>query len=122
MGSIDEEICRAAQMFLDRMRSLLATNDFQISLRDKNQEFLEKYKLKEQRIKEMLLALISADCKAVEPNDNPRYSDALVYKFIKQYELEYFSEICNVIVYIKLYIVEYKTYDLVMVISFHEVE
>lgn len=117
---IDEESRIEAQKFLERVRSLLATNEFQVSRRGKNQEFLEKYKIKDQKIKEMLYALNSTDCIAIEPNNNPRYCDAMVYKFIKVYELDYFGDTCNVTVYIKQYIVEEKTYDLVMVISFHE--
>lgn len=107
-------------MFLDRVRSLLATNEFQLSQRDRNQEFLEKYKIKSHKIKEILLALNSTDCTAIEPNDNPRYCDTLVYKFMKVYELEYLGDLCDVSVYIKQYIVTGKTYDLVMIISLHE--
>jgi len=120
LRTIDEKSCIKAQKFLERVRSLLATNEFQVSQRGKNQEFLEKYKIKDQKIKEMLLALNGVDCIAIEPNDNPRYCEALVYKFIKVYELDYFGDVCTVTAYIKLYIVEEKTYDLVMVISFHE--
>ena len=68
----------------------------------------------------MLLALNSTDCIAIEPNKNKRYCDAMVYKFEKVYELEYFGEICDVKVYIKQYIFEEKTFNLVMVISLHE--
>gem|GEM_PF-1854694 len=68
----------------------------------------------------MLLALNGTDCTAIEPNNNSRYREALVYKFMKVYELDYFGDTCDVTVYIKQYIIEEKTYDLVMVISFHE--
>jgi hypothetical protein len=120
VGTIDEKSFVEAQKFLERVRSLLATNEFQVSQRDKNQEFLEKYRIKERKIKEMLLALNGTDCNAIEPNNNPRYREALVYKFMKVYELDYFGDTCDVTVYIKQYIIEKKTYDLVMVISFHE--
>ena len=120
MGIIDEKRCIEAQKFLGRVRALLATNEFQVSQRDKNQEFLEKHRIKDRKIKEMLLALNGTDCTAIEPNSNPRYREALVYKFIKVYELDYFGDTCIVTVYIKQYIIEEKTYDLVMVISFHE--
>ena len=120
MSIIDEGSRIEARKFLERVRSLLATNEFQISIRDKNQEFLEKYKIKDHKIKEMLLVLNGTDCIAIEPNNNPRYREARVYKFAKVYELDYFGDACIVTAYIKMYIVEEKTYDLVMVISFHE--
>jgi len=120
VGTIDEKSCVEAQKFLERVRSLLATNQFQVSQRDNNQKFLKKYRIKDQKIKEMLLALNGTDCTAIEPNNNSRYREALVYKFMKVYELDYFGDTCDVTVYIKQYIIEEKTYDLVMVISFHE--
>jgi hypothetical protein len=122
VGIIDDKSNVEVHKFLERVRSLLATNEFQISQRDKNREFLEKYKIKDHKIKEMLLALNDTDCIAIEPNNNPRYHEALVYKFMKLYELDCFGDTHNVLVYIKSYIVEEKTYDLVMVISFHEDE
>lgn len=120
MNVIDVKSHFLAQIFLKRVRSLLATNEFQLSMRDKNQDFVEKYKISYGKIKEMLLALDDIDCINVCSNNNPRYRNAIIYKFIKKYQLEYFGDICDIEVYIKLYIVMEKTYDLVMIISFHE--
>ena len=57
MEIIKKELCEEARGFLDRVRSLLATNEFQVSIRDKNQEFLEKYKIKDSKIKRNAFSL-----------------------------------------------------------------
>lgn len=60
------------------------------------------------------------DCTGIEPNDNPRYPEAEVYKFIKACHLNVYGEETDVTLYIKAYLREKQYYDLVIVISFHE--
>ena len=97
-----------------------ATNDFQISVRGKNKAFLDDYRIKTDKIKEVLLSLSALDCKAFEANNNQTYSESLIYIFLKECEFDRYGEPCKVMVYIKLYITNEKTYDQVIVISFHE--
>jgi len=120
VDNIDEKGFSEAQKFLERVRSRLVTNEYQVSKHYKNKDFLEKYKIKDYKLKEMLLALSGTDCISIEPNNNPRYPEATVYKFVKKYELDFFGAVCLIDVYIKLYIIEMQIYDLVMVISIHE--
>jgi len=120
VDNIDEKGFSDAQKFLECVRSRLVTNEYQIVKRGKNDEFLEKYKIKDNKVKEMLLALSGTDCISIEPNDNPNYPEATVYKFVKKYELDFFGVDSLIDVYIKLYILEKQTCDLVMVISIHE--
>ena len=120
MGNIDEKGFSDAQEFLECVRSRLVTNEYQVSQYYKNKEFLEKYKIKDCKVKEMLLALTGTDCISIEPNDNPSYPEATVYKFVRTYELDFFGVDSLIDVYIKMYLLEKQTCDLVMVISIHE--
>ncbi len=70
--------------------------------------------------KEILRSLTADDCTAIEPNNNSRYPDAEVYKFIKNCRLSVYGEDTDVKLYIKTYLREGKTRDIVIVISFHE--
>lgn len=68
----------------------------------------------------ILLSLSAEDCCQIEPNNNPGYDENDVYVFIKDAELLCYGEPQTVNLYIKMYIRETKTYDTVIVISFHE--
>ncbi len=69
---------------------------------------------------EILRELTADDCISVEPNDNPRYPDADVYKFLKEVNITSYGEAVVVELYIKAYILDRRTHELVFVISFHE--
>ena len=60
------------------------------------------------------------DCVKIEPNNNPRFVDSDVYVFIKNDEIMVYGELELHKLYIKIYLREKKTYDTVIVISFHE--
>ena len=105
---------------LKRANALLVTNDFQIQMRDKNKRFERQYPLKNDQKVKILRSLKSEDCVDIAPNDNPRYPDNTVFKFIKKIEETFYGEKKEVTLYIKQYIVEKKDYELLMVISFHE--
>lgn len=68
----------------------------------------------------ILLSLSAEDCCQIEPNNSPGYGENVVYVFIKDAELFCYGEPQTVNLYIKMYIRETKTYDTVIVISFHE--
>lgn len=53
-------------------------------------------------------------------NNNPRYETDEVYIFFKETVLPVFGEPENVKLYLKMYIREARTYDIVIVISFHK--
>lgn len=120
MGNIDEKGFCEVQKFLERVRSRIVTNEYQVSSHYKNKDFLEKYKIKDCKVKEILLALSGTDCISIEQNDNPSYPEATVYKFVRTYELDFFGVDSLIDVYIKMYLLEKQTCDLVMVISIHE--
>lgn len=115
----EAERLRAAG-FLKRISGVLATGEFQIQQNSKNKEFDRKFNLRDGEKKEILRSLTVDDCVAVEPNDNPRYSEAEVFKFIKDWHLVVYGEEEEVTLYIKAYLREGKFSDLVIVISFHE--
>ena len=109
-----------AEAFIKKIKPLLMTGDFSIELTEKNQYFDRKFSLTDQQKREILKALTADDCYQLEPNNNPRYKTSEVYKFFKAVDLIVFGEYESTTLYIKMYIRESKTYDMVIVISFHE--
>ncbi len=106
--------------FLAAVKSIIKTGDFIIEPRDKNIAFMQKYKIKHRDAICMVEQLELEDCYSVEPNNNPRYAEAEVYKFKRKYDLRGYKEDTeSVVVYIKMYLMEKKTYDDVVAISFH---
>lgn len=99
---------------------MLAAGEFQIVQRDKNKEFDRRFNLRHEVKKEILRSLIAADCIAIEPNDNQSYPEAEVYAFKKLYRTSVYGEETDISLYIKTYLRETETRDLVIVISFHE--
>jgi len=116
----DENTLKRINDFLVKVNSLLATNEVSIKQTDKNKRLRDKYGLRHEEILTILKSLTAADCIEIRKNDNPRYPDADIFIFIKDAELFFFGEPEIVKIYIKEYIVENKTYDQVIVISFHE--
>lgn len=68
----------------------------------------------------ILKDLVPEDCVKIESNDNPRYEESEVYVFIKLVEILVFGETEPHKLYIKMYLREHTTFDVVIVISFHE--
>ncbi len=106
--------------FLNKMKALLPTNEYTIEQNEKNINFSREYPLKDKDYKQILQSLTANECVSIEPNNNTRYEDAEVYKFIKNTEINVFGEKENLDIYIKMYIKEYDSYDMVIVISFHK--
>ena len=120
MGLLTNEERLRTEGFLKRIRGVLATGEFQIQTNTKNKAFDRKYNLRNKAKKDILRSLTADDCAGIEPNDNPRYPEAEVYKFIKVCRLIVYGEEMDVTLYIKAYLLEKQYYDLVVVISFHE--
>ena len=106
--------------FLAHAASLLFTNQFKIEPTIKNKEFDKQFPLRHDDKKKILKSLKVDDCVAIEPNDNPRYPDSTVFKFIKEAPITSFGETKDVVLYIKTYIIDKNTYEMFWVISFHE--
>ena len=106
--------------FLVHAKALLATKDFIIQPTPKNKAFQKRYPLRSDDQIAILRSLQVEDCVAVEPNDNPRYSDSTVFKFIKEVEITVLGETELVEIYIKEYIEDRRTHEIICVISFHE--
>ena len=64
--------------------------------------------------------LCPEDCIKVEPNNNPRFEQTDIFVFLKCVEILVYGESETHKLYIKIYLREQKTYDTVIVISFHE--
>lgn len=109
-----------AEAFIKKIKPLLMTGEFYIEPTEKNNYFDRKFSLTDQKKREILKSLTADDCYQIEPNNNPRYKTDEVYKFFKEVELPVFGELESTTLYLKMYIRESKTYDMVIVISFHE--
>lgn len=110
--------------FLQEAKRLIEENHFNISNRDKNASFLEKYIIDESGRKEILLGLTADDFSKVEfnNNDTPNNEYQLIYFFGKTVCLiERFTGFeHDVGIYIKMRKKDLPS--LVIVISFHEQE
>ena len=109
-----------ARVFIKRINPLLQTGDFQIEKTEKNKIFDRKFSLTDQKKRSILRSLTADDCYQIELNNNPRYKTNEVYKFFKEVDLIVFGELESTKLYLKMYIRELNTYDMVIVISFHE--
>lgn len=109
-----------AEAFIKRIKPLLLTGDFQIEQTEKNKSFDREFSLTDQEKRDILKSLTADDCYQIEPNNNPRYKTDEVYKFFKEIEVIVFGELESTKLYLKMYIRESKTYDMVIVISFHK--
>ena len=110
---------KRAEEFLKRMQRILATNDCTFMQSEKNRAFDDEFPLRDAEKRELLKKLTADDCVEISRNDNPRYPDSDVFVFIREMELHVYGETEKVLVYVKTYIREGRTYDLVVVISFH---
>lgn len=109
-----------AKEFLARIRPLLASNECTFPISEKNKNFDRQYPMKDNEKVGIIRLLTPEDCVKIEPNNNPRFVDADVYVFIKNAEIMVYGELELHKLYIKIYLREKKTYDTVIVISFHE--
>ena len=111
---------REIEDFLKRAKALLSTKEFSIEPTRKNEIFKKKYPLRSDDQAKLLKSLQVEDCVGFGPNNNDRYSEATVFKFIKTVELPHFGEMEVVCVYIKEYIASTDKREVVCVISLHE--
>lgn len=118
--SLSAEDYKKAEDFIKKIRPLLSTGDIVVKKTEKNNYFDRYFSLTHQEKCDVLKTLTADDCYQIEPNNNPRYENANVYKFFKEVELPVFGEIESAKLYLKMYIAELKTYDRVIVISFHK--
>lgn len=98
----------------------MPTGQITFAIRDKNSEFDCKYNFKDAEKRKIIRELTADDCIGIEPNDNPRYADAEVYKFLKEISVSFYGEDEVVKLYVKGYIMVTRSMEMVVVISFHE--
>ena len=115
-----EDELNKAEAFLKRIKPLLATNECQFQISEKNKEFDSLYGLRDAQKIGIIKSLSVEDCIEIAPNNNSKYSEAEVYVFIKCVDLEYYGEAEPKSLYIKMYVAEGKNFDVVIVISLHE--
>lgn len=111
---------KKAEEFLKRMKGLLATGEYTIRPSWKNTEFDDEYPLREEQKRSVLRSLTINDCIKVEANTNQRYEAAELFFFLKDAAFMIYGEETKVKIYLKMYIRETKTHDMVIVISFHK--
>jgi hypothetical protein len=111
---------KKVEEFIPRMKALLATHEYTIQINEKNREFDKAFPLRDADKWMILKSLVADDCVKVEPNNNPRYPDNEVFVFCKEATVVVYGESEELQLYLKMYIQESKTYDLVIVISFHQ--
>ena len=104
--------------YLERIKKCVIKGKFivpQTDNRIENPEFIEKYKLKSSKIKDMILNVDVLDfCYSV---DNYNSVNEKMYIFTKEYELYEWGINNIVLVYIKFVL---KNNDYVVVVSFHQ--
>ena len=105
---------------MKRISAILATGEFTVQQNTKNKDFDRQCNLRHNDKKEILRSLTADDCIAIEPNNNPSYPDAEVYIFLKNCNINVYGEDKKIKLYIKMYLVEGRNNDTVIVISFHE--
>ena len=111
---------KRVRAFLAKAHSLLATGDYTIQPSWKNTEFDDKYALRDSQKRAILKTLTVEDCIRIEDNTNTRYDEATLFFFIKEVSIEAYGEEETVRLYLKMYIKETKTNEMIIVISFHE--
>lgn len=107
--------------YLEKFKDLILRNKFKISdkNREKNIDFINKYKLSSRKQKDMLLSIETIDfCYAV---DDYNSKDKL-YIFSREYELENWGKYEKVDVYIKINVKKISLGEYAVIISFHERE
>ena len=102
------------------MKGLLVTGEYTIRPSWKNTEFDDEYPLREEQKRSVLRSLTINDCIKVEANTNQRYEAAELFFFLKDAAFMIYGEETKVKIYLKMYIRETKTHDMVIVISFHK--
>lgn len=86
----------------------------------KNKDFDNKYNLSHKDKIGIIKSLTVDDCTDIRMNDNPRYAGADVFIFLKEKDVLSYGESETVSLYIKEYIIEQNSMEMVIVISFHE--
>lgn len=102
------------------MKSLLYTGQVVIETNWKNKEFDRRSQLRNEQKMEILRSLTVEDCIKIDQNNNPRYDDVELFIFIKHITAVAYHREMQFPVYLKMYLRETGTHDLVIVISFHE--
>lgn len=106
--------------FINRVHALLPTNQCTFARSEKNNQFDYKYNLRHEDRIRIIKSIEVDDCIDICTNNNPRYSDADVFVFLKSVELNTYGETENTRLYIKEYIATQNNMEMVVVISFHE--
>ena len=108
------------EKFLKTIKAVLATKEVVFERSEKNKKFDRLYNISNDEKIEIIKSLTKDDCVKIGSNDNLNYPEAEVYVFIKAVDVYFFGEEEKIKMYIKMYLLELKEYDEVVVISFHE--
>lgn len=110
------------EKYLGELIEVIKYNKYQISNRDKNNEFIHRYNLRSKKIKEILMNLNVLDFCYAEDND--RMNGEILYVFCKEYQLDNWGTIENIKIYIKInkITLKDKNGEYVFIVSFHKPE
>ncbi len=105
------------QVYIKDIIDLIKNDNYEVVLRDKNENFIIKYNLDKKKIKQMLLSLEKDDIQyQVEDIEYTKYGPEPLVVFKKQFNLiDMFARNKNEIVYIKIKMKE----ENLPIISFH---
>lgn len=117
---LTEDELNRVEAFLSIAKPVIRTGDYTIEPNWKNMEFDDEFPLRDEQRKRILLSLQPEDCFKIEQNTNPRYEQAELFFFLKDVTIPIYGEEESVKLYLKLYLKELKTYNMVIVISFHK--
>jgi len=111
------------KQYLEEIKTLVKQDNYTISInknRQENMEFIDDYRIKHKKEKEMLLSLEYSDfCYAVD-NVKKSFSHEKLYVFCKSYKLDNWGTYEDVCVYIKLNKTQSEGKEYLIVVSFHK--
>jgi hypothetical protein len=115
------------ERILVRIADAVEKNKYRLAInenREKNQAFLDLYGINGYMIKKILTELDVKDFSETVQNHKPGYEDEELYIFGPKVMLRVIGEESEreVVVYIKVNIIELKIDDFLVVVSFHEAE
>ena len=106
---------------IDDLKNLLLRNDFEVVHREKNRNFMRKFRLNKSKIRDILLALNQDDYYGYDSDENQNeYGQAPIIMFIVKTVLINFHGVEEEIeIYIKIKV---RREGILPVISFHQAE
>lgn len=104
--------------FLNEAKKMINKKQFIIIPRDKNKEFINKYRINSAKQKEILMSINTSDF--IGAKKSRKKENHILYEFVKDIELDFYGLKENVKIYLKLD--NHDKMIRVEIVSFHEAE